>query len=357
VEHALAEGTPSESAQQHAAEAYALLFAARGDPVSPFALGGLRGAIAALPDAIITIKPGDSLQEAVDRVLPGGTVILKPGNYMLHESLRVRSSMTFMGESTDAREVVLAMGSREETALIVGRIGSEIPISVRVANLTVIGGRIGISIASDNGIMAGGSHDVRLTNVTIQDASLAALYVTSGVTTARNCRLENAGQFGLAALWLARITMTDCHISGNGAPGISDLAHFPTSGVLVSASSHVELLDCSIRNSGRYGVSVEETGWLSLSGCEIQENGSDGIVLWDQAILLIEACTVQGNDGWGLRAHSPDCTPSDLAPLSMHYHAGSLVGTANVIPGPDEPHGNLFGAVCPADGDGSLTSR
>ena len=357
VEHALAEGTPSESAQQHAAEAYALLLAARGDPQSPFALGGVRGAIAGLPDAIITIEPGDSVQQAIDRVLPGGTIILKPGTYELQESLRMRSSMTLMSESTDANDVVLAMGSREETALIVGQIGSEVANSIRIANLTVIGGRIGISVASDNGIIAGGSHDVSLMNVTIQGASLAALYVTSGVTTARNCRLENAGQFGLASLWLARITMTDCEILRNGDPRIAALAHFPTSGVLVSASSHVELVSCSIRSSGRYGVSVEENGWLSLHGCEIQESGSDGIVLWDQATLLIEECTVQSNIGWGLRAHSPDCTPSDLALLSMHYHTGALVGTANAIPGPDEPHGNLFGAVCPADDDGSLTSR
>ena len=349
VRSALLDDGTLDTITREAAEAYALLLAARGDAESPFAMDGLLGALDALPNAEIVLGPQDSLPSALDRVLPGGTLVLEPGTYHMSESVRIRKSLTLRGATGNREDIVLVMEDAEESAVVVGAIGNQDSLDVRLADLTIIGGRTNVSVAVDRGVSAGGEHRVSLENVDLRDATMAALYAMNGTTTVADSTLERAEQFGVAALHKAFVQLSNCRIEANGTPEIMDLPYATTSGVLAGDRANVELLACVVTSSAGTGIFGRDDSRLSLIGCSIHKSELDGILLWDRADLLMERCDVTSNRGWGLRAHAADCSAGDEQTFSSHYHTGSITGSSNRIAASEGDGANQRGATCPFD--------
>lgn len=80
---------------------------------------------------------------------------------------------------------------------------------------------------------------------------------------------------------------------------------------------------------------------MAISDCAVFEN-NDGIVLWGMVQATIDGCTVTGNERYGVALYEEPCYEEEGA-LFMGY----VTGMSNVIPGPEEPEGNVQGAFCP----------
>jgi len=185
------------------------------------------------------VKPGESVQAAVDKALPGDTVVLLPGTY--RESVKISTSgVTLRGVATG--EVTIAAPSA----------------------------------AADTGVSVAGVEGNRLTGVTVASLTVSgfakygiAATQTDGMAV-RAVLAENNGQYGIGQQKSVR-----AHLVGNVTRGNGEAGLFVANTV------------------------TEEGGALDTQGTEISGNTTSdnktGIVLRRVRDLTVEANAVSGN--------------------------------------------------------------
>jgi len=192
--------------------------------------------------ADIVVKPGDSIQEAIDSAQPGATILISPGIYK--ESLNITKSLVLKGSGsketviTPTKDNLLSINSREQ---------AEIRIE-------------GIKFEASPG------------------------------TTAR---VSIAGQ---VVITFSGLEFIECKIKVNDSP----IVHFDTCTFMKSSLSiydwaEVELEGCQVKISA-WGIEIYDGTSVSLSNCRFAGNGTAiDVDTQAQATVTLNNCYLVGN--------------------------------------------------------------
>jgi hypothetical protein len=323
----------------------AYLSAARGG--IPFGLPGLVDVRALLPNAERTAKPGDSLQEHIDDLSPGGVLHLESGTYSLAEGLVIDKSMTLQAAARATEPIQLVMQEDGTSAVISITAATPHPIRVELRDLTISAGPVGISIGEVSGVVSRGPVDVTLEAITVLDCSRSGVRVGSGAVRLVDCRLAGNGEYGLIIPWTGTADLSSCAIVANGTAELLAMDYRATGGVHVTGEGEIALHSCTVAENIGPGLWAAGAATLALVSTSIRGNDGDGVLVWDRVSLHVQDCSIKGNQGFGILLLAEECAASPGA-AGVHRFEGEVAGSGNVIPNDTSEDGNRRGAVCPS---------
>ncbi|MBI1742466.1 right-handed parallel beta-helix repeat-containing protein [Candidatus Acetothermia bacterium] len=252
---------------------------------------------------IVVPRDYQSLQEAVDALAPGGTIILEEGIHRggvtIYKPLRLagrdKDKATISGSGSCS---VLSFGSA--ISLISGADATIEDVSV---------------LNSVSTVMAGGTARFSLKRVTL------GLYFV-GIDLAAS----------------AQGTIEDAQLGEKRCEGFSNL---PFYGIRALGSAQLSLTRSVVKGSIFTGIAIVRRARAVITDSEISKH-MQGILIGGKAQVHLSRNRIMQN-GYGVSAVIPECDH----PQPEEPFAAMITGEDNYIPGPREPEGNFADDVCP----------
>ena len=242
------------------------------------------------PSETVIIWPDDryaSLQEAIDALLPGGTLRLEPGIYMAGLTIGTRVSIA----AGDADVVMRAKSSAVPVLSLVD--GAELHLE----GATISGG--------SEGLLVSAGATVSLVACTISSNLQGINLSYSSSADVRNCNVVGSERSGVFVGGSAQAVVTGCSISSNSGTGIA-----------VADSARVTVTDSLVTGS----------------------RGDGGIVIWASAQAVLQGNEIIDNIGFGVAIFERPCFRESPWPFQ-----GRISGSSNIF------GANLRGDVCPPE--------
>lgn len=228
-----------------------------------------------------------SLQEAVDALIPGGTLLLTPGTYT--GGLTIGKQLRLEGHGGQA--ILVAKSDALPVLSLVD--GAE--LNLRQATLS--GGASGLLVSA-------GARAV-LTECTV-----------SGNTD------------GINLSYSSSVEMADCTITDNGRNGVA-----------VGDSAQATITRCMVSRNNGYGVALADSAQATITETTItQSRGEGGLVLRGSCQAVLENNTILDNRGFGVTIVQHPCFLG-----SPWVFDGRISGHSNAF------SGNWQGDVCPPE--------
>ncbi|MCZ6794119.1 MAG: right-handed parallel beta-helix repeat-containing protein [Planctomycetota bacterium] len=264
---------------------------------------------APLPAATIRV-PGDhaSIQAAIDAALPGDTVLVAPGEYVISEPLTFGGKDIALRAEAGAEETTIRMA---ETPADPGRASVVVfengeGESAELRGFTITGGR-GTSTAEpggDAGLAGGGilfrhgsSPTVALCAVVENSARLGGgVYCGTGSSPRLvGCAISRNTGGGIWCLTSSSPAIEECTISENRSQQkkLPELELYP--GVYVSGSSSPTITDCVISRNEVGGIWCLFGAAPVITGCAITDNTGGGVWCMFGAAPTLRECRISGN--------------------------------------------------------------
>ena len=281
---------------------YAYLLAARGRANDELVLGGLQALVDLYPALDVWVGSDVSIQAAIDRAPPGSTIHLDPGTY--RERIVIDKDLILVGAPRPAGDAgppaTVITGAAWDFVVAIEGDG----VDVRLENLRVTGGLVGIAVSGDN------------------TAWLDRVWVES-VNTA------------LSVYGGASVDCDACWLNGEEA------------GMILRSNTDTRVLGSRILAGG---VALFSDSSLTMTDTSVSECDGHAVYLQGDASLHLERCSIYDNEGFGVLGYSTECVPHYLPGSDPeHDFSGTITGANNTIPGSDEEHGNLGGDICPEE--------
>ncbi|ALJ04717.1 hypothetical protein APS56_06045 [Pseudalgibacter alginicilyticus] len=221
-------------------------------------------------DNIIKVKPGQSIQEAINQVYDegGGVVFLKKGIHILDTTLTLKGKITLVGEGRD--KTIVKQGSEMKGT------GFNIEDKPQVTDLVIKDLTLkGVRQGDANGILIRGRNESRHTRIMLQNIDVID-WSSQGVHMKRtnhiimdNCNFQYNGSGGglyhnVYFLYNKYILQSDCNMS------------FPVKGKgnKYTSCEYVLAQRCTIKDTKTNGIQAdhEEAGYIffhkyHVSGC------------------------------------------------------------------------------------------
>lgn len=226
---------------------------------------GLRLPLATAAAPHVTV-PDDhpSLQEAIDAVVPGGEVVIKPGTY--RESVTIDKRVTLRAQG----EVILQAQSDKATVV------SVLPTAeATLEGLTIMSGFIGVMIH-------GGKASIQKSKLTANWTGLIA----SGEAAVSVQESEISGNFwyGMSISGDVKLSLHRSKISNNRQQGVS-----------LNNQSRAEVVETIISGHRQEGLSLAGSSYVRIQASEISDNQSQGISARETAQLELRESRLSGN--------------------------------------------------------------
>jgi len=274
----------------------------------------------------VSVNSGESIQAAIDAVVPGGTVSINAGHYS--SDLVVEKSLSMVGAG---KEEVLLEAADGQRAIFVA---SDLRIDIDLSALTLEGDASGV------GVYAQGDVSIDMRDVVIRDFGNGVSLRDGARSKAIGCSFLGNG-YGASASAFGRFEAIGCVFDSNQRA---------VSGTM---SAILKLSSCSVLGCTDSRAAI--SGWcteMTLSSCTIYNNECAGVRLGggELSTLHITDCTIRRNI-LGIDFVCGGCAPGgvdEYEPSHGDCEYGTVSGWANEIPGADEPDGNEEGAffVC-----------
>jgi parallel beta-helix repeat protein len=266
-----------------------------GADLCGFAPSSLRKPLAAQTDKTRLTVPGDlqSIQEAIDAIAPGGTVLLQNGA-TYDVGLTIWKPVTLRGEATltalPERQLVLSLTAEAQSVVIDG-----VTITgSRGDGLLLYGQALlqntQITKNADDGVEISGAAIVQFKNTSISSNGDDGLFVSekAQVTLANSTVSENKGD-GIEARDSSVIKLQNAQISNNGLRGLD-----------VRIAAQLELSESRLVGNKADGGVVRDSAQARLESVQILGNGANGFVVTDKALGVIANSTLSANASNGL---------------------------------------------------------
>ncbi|MEU1123344.1 right-handed parallel beta-helix repeat-containing protein [Streptomyces sp. NPDC005899] len=234
------------------------------------ALGGAAVPSAAAGPGDHVVRPGGSIQSAVDAASPGDTVVVLPGTY--HESVHItKPGLTLLG--VGGRVVLMPAATGTKAA--------------------------GTCAASGNGICVAGTKghtvdDVSIRSLTVSGFAKSGVWASwTGGLSVRRVTARSNGTWGIAQEHSAHADLRDNTATGNGDAGI-----FVANSVSEEGGA-TDTQGTEIRNNSltgnRIGVTARRVRNLLIDGNRMSGNCSGVFVVGDESKPAAGAMTVSNN--------------------------------------------------------------
>ena len=270
----------------------------------------------------IWVRPGESIQAAIDGAWEGAVVMIEPGVY--RETLEISVGLTLHGIGGD---------------VIIEPVGEQIGLFIRVAE----------------------DEPVRLENLAVRRATI-------GIQPSANtvCELEDVGisdcETGIQALERAQLSLEGCTLRRNDvalrALGRSETAiarctiegcQGEVAAVIVQEHATLSVDWTEIVGGMANGLFALDAATVSIQSSLVRFNEGDGIVVAENVTIYLDDVGCHGNDGFGLRAITAACPHETITP--MPPFTGAIACSRCSFGDPAAGTENALGATCPVDLD------
>jgi hypothetical protein len=245
------------------------------------------------PTGSITVAPGKSIQEALDKLgeSGGGTLSLKAGVHTLPATLRVPSGVSIVGSGIDCELFLDPTKAGQEAAMINAEPDMH---DVVLRNFVIEGGQTPEAWPDPNVDVAKRRlmHGPIRAGIVFQGTTLSNL--TFEHITVRNCTYSAIELFGAE-----QVNILNCDISGSGGmvppgPGKNhNLKMNHVSRVVVTGSRFADAM-------WGHGIAVIFGSGVEIRDCELTRNALDGVMIAESRQVMVENCLVEGNGRAGI---------------------------------------------------------
>ena len=275
-----------------------------------------------IPANAIIVKPGDSIQLALNEAAGTGRwVLLKAGIHSFRSTLKMPSDITLAGEglstilfldpaSGQREAIVNASDNMHDITIrdfvIEGGIRTDVPSDPN-SSRSYRGGynRGGILFRS---MKDGKMNNINLTNLTVQNCTYNGVFI-SGATNVNieRCNFsENGAIVAPGSKLVHNLLLTHC-MDVNIKDSRLVTSAFGA-GISLEDCSNASVGNCEIARNGYYGILVAESKNISVSGNLIEANDRSGVMIeflhqGSEAVTVINN-TIQFNNGYGVESYA-----------------------------------------------------
>lgn len=280
--------------------------------------------VVSISQAAVTVGSGagydfNTIQEGIDAADSGDVVLVAPGEYVIAVPITFRGKAITVRSETGADQTVIRMGtpSDPKRASVVIFENGETPASV-LEGFTLTGGRgswlADPSMPAATGLGGGGIKCIGA-SPTIVACTITKNTADGGgginpchgsSPTLIGCIITQnsvSGSGGGISCWdHSSLTMIDCLVRNNSAPGTIRHVNGNGGGIFCGRSSELILIDCGIiENSAGVnggGLMCWEDSILTMTGCEVIDNVSQrwsGAIGSEYSSLTLTNCVIARN--------------------------------------------------------------
>ncbi|RLC69741.1 MAG: hypothetical protein DRI26_08485 [Chloroflexi bacterium] len=284
----------------------------------------------------ITVRPGQSIQKAIDRAKEGDVICLSEGTW--EENLVIGKSVTLRGAGPEKTVIRSAQRSRP----VVWIEGSGIEVVLEGLTITGAWGRWLLLEQCPIGLVAKGSAKVGLKNSQVSGNGDSGLWVVDSAQVSLKNSKVSGNERGLWVGDFAWVSLTNSKVSGNGDDGLwvedsawanltdsqvsgnegfglfvgdsaqvsltgSKVSGNGCNGLRVGGSAKVSLQDSQVSGNWEDGLDVQDSTRVTVEGSLIEGNHDNGILVAHQAHVELTRTTIRNNTGWGIAAYLRKC--------------------------------------------------
>ncbi|MGH9598525.1 MAG: right-handed parallel beta-helix repeat-containing protein, partial [Terracidiphilus sp.] len=254
--------------------------------------GAQAGPTSAPAAAAISVAPGESIQDALDKLKAngGGTLSLAAGLHTLPAAVKLPSGVSVVGTGLDC-ELFLDPKARSEAAMVNAKPdmhdvvlrdfvieGAQEPAASRDPNSGVQHRRLEYGPIRA-GIVFEGDGKTLMCNVRLEHI------------TVRNCTSSAVDLFGIE-----QVEIVNCNISRSG--GMVPPGHGKNHNLRMNRVSRVAISGSRFDDSmWGHGIAVIFGRDVTIRDCEIARNHLDGVMIAEGRQVTVENCLVEGSGG------------------------------------------------------------
>jgi len=247
-------------------------------------------------DCAVTVRPGESIQAAIDAAQAGDVICLARGEWT--ESLVIDKSVTLVGWGVG--RTVIGQDQFHLPAVDITGLSGE-PITVRLQRLSISGD------VGHTGMTVGGMAAVELSECRVAGMLYGIQVSDSAHLTLSNSLITDCRQMGMVLLDSARVEIHDSRVSGNRQLGIrasdstevvlrnSQVSRNGGHGLWLRDEARVTVIDGSISHNGMRGLSLTGQSQAQLLRSEVSRNSDQGIMAEDLAVVELTRSQVIAN--------------------------------------------------------------
>ncbi len=245
--------------------------------------------------AAISVAPGESIQEALDKLKAngGGTLSLAAGLHVLPATLKIPSGITMAGTGIDC-ELFRDPAKPGEAAIVNAEPGVH---DIVLRDFVIEGGDTKATSRdpnSDVGRRRVAHGPIRAGIVLQSDGRAMQRNLRFERITVRNCTYSAIELFGAE-----QVDIVNCDISSSGGmvpPGLGKNHNLKMNHVAHVAISGSRFAD----SMWGHGIAVIFGHDVTIRDCEITRNALDGVMIAESQKVTVEACLAEGSGGAGI---------------------------------------------------------
>lgn len=277
--------------------------------------------MSAAPASAITVRPGESIQDALDKlkVSGGGILSLAAGLHTLPATLNLPSGVTIVGTGLDC-ELFLDPKSGSEAAM---KNADPDMRDVVLRDLVIEGGQEPAAPRDPNS-------DVGRRRSEHGPIRAGIVFQTDGKATMRNLRFEhvtvrNCTYSAVELFGAEQVEIVNCDFSGSGGavppgPGKNhNLKMNRVSRVAISGSRFADSM-------WGHGIAVIFGQDVTIRDCELSRSQLDGVMIAESRQVTVENCLAEGCGGAGI-AQENWMEPNRDVALKNNILRNNVVGT------------------------------
>ena len=258
--------------------------------------GAQAKATSVTPAGAITVAPGGSIQDALDKLKAngGGTLSLKAGLHVLPATLKLPSGVTIMGTGLDCELFLDPKKAGGEAAIT----NAEPDLhDVVLQDFVIEGGDAPETSHDPNGDVGRRRlmySPIRAGIMFRGDGKTALRNLTFEHITVRNCTYSAVELFGAE-----QVNILNCDVSGSGGmvpPGPEknhNLKMNHVSRVVITGSRFADSM-------WGHGIAVIFGNGVEIRDCELTRNALDGVMIVESRQVMVKGCLAEGNGGAGI---------------------------------------------------------
>lgn len=253
---------------------------------------------------VITVRPGDSLQQAVDGATPGAVICLPRGTWT--ETLVITKPLTLRGAGP-TRTIV--RGAEIGQPVVTVRDGSEAPVVVVLSGIA-LSGAVGPCTEPGgcaHGLLVTGSAKVDATDCTFAENDGTGVVVREGARAViRNSTIAHNNAFGVQVTGQADVELVAVTITNHrgtavwvGDEGKLQLTRSTANGCeghggWVRERGHLTATSTTISGCSGHGLWAQDQARAELTDCKLVRHGGAGVRAEHAAEIALTGCTLEG---------------------------------------------------------------
>ena len=289
-------------------------------------------------ETLLQVKPGESIQAAIDTAPEGAIICLEAGVW--EENLTIERSLTLRGPG--AGEAVLKSAKGGRPVVWVWAVEESLQtVSVTLERLS-IGGAFGHDAhwpeRGAYGILAQDDVRVEITHCLISGNRWSGIaLLNEAEIVVRESTISENGWYGVWLMDATTATVVDSRISTNSG------------GIWFQGTSEGDLYGTVVSDSLWKGIWADQSTRTSILDCRVDRNGDGGIRVGSHAHVILSDSLIIENEGYGLDVVQSTCCGA------VFY--GYVAGRRNIIPDPGEENGNAEGGFFPSEFEFLITNE